>query len=169
MLTKKLRNPLPESHHISRELYMGHLDLNDKAFHEWAVKKLVEETRIEELEDFCTRYPPDELKHIFSVLDAKVIPLLHSEGIPITKPQCFKLFQIWFIRMTIATQNATPEDNTQQGNTTSFWVGHWLHTCPECLSRCSPCLPCSSRRAWSHRACGVSATQRRGRPQRLRA
>lgn len=103
-------------------MYMGHLDLNDKEFHNWAVKKLAEETRLEELEEFCTKYPPNELKHIFSVLDAKVIPILHSEGIPMTKAECFKLFRVWFVKLAIATQNATPRDNTRQGNTTKIVV-----------------------------------------------
>ena len=101
---------------------MGSLDLNDKEFHEWAVKKLAEDTRLEELEEFCTKYPPNELKHIFTVLDAKVIPILHSEGIPITQTECFKLFRAWFVRVAIATQNATPKDNTREGNTTNFFV-----------------------------------------------
>jgi hypothetical protein len=92
---------------------MAHFDLDDKAFYDWAVRKIAKDTKIEEMEEFCTKYPPNELSHIFSVLEQRVIPILHSEGIPITKEQCFKLFRGWFVRMAIATQESTPKDNTQ--------------------------------------------------------
>jgi hypothetical protein len=127
MLSKKRQNFYPQSRSpsIFGEVILGHLDMDDKQFHDWAVRKLAEDMKVEELEEFLTKCPSNELKHIFVVLNQKIIPALHLEGIPITKEECFKLFRLWFVRMTIATQNATPKDNTRQGNTTMILVASY--------------------------------------------
>ena len=77
---------------------MKHLDLDSKAFYDWAVKKLADETRLEELQDFAERFPSDELKHIYGALDAEVIPVLARTGIPITREELRVMFLAWFVR-----------------------------------------------------------------------
>ena len=98
---------------------MASIDLNDKEFHAWAVKKLAYEVRLEELESFCKKMPPEELKHLYKVIEERLIPILHSEGIPIQKEQAFRIFRIWFLETMnglspeVKRSLFSPEDETE--------------------------------------------------------
>jgi hypothetical protein len=90
-------------------------NLSEKEFYDWAVRKIAEDTRLEELEDFIEKFPSEELKHIYTVLDEHVMPALTANGVPISKEECHKLFRSWFVR----TNSQTPTREGQPFGTTT--------------------------------------------------
>ena len=99
---------------------MGHWDLPEKDFHDWAVKAVADIVMQEDKENFVDRFPPEELNHIYAILDEKVIPLLHAEGIPITKEEVFKMFRSWFIK------RASPREVKRSDEPRGDEIAPWL-------------------------------------------
>ena len=95
---------------------MSHWNLNDKDFHDWAVKEVAKLVMFEQLEDFCEKAPPEELKQINKVLENQIIPILWSEAIPISKVDLFAMFRSWFVRNLSTNQTATTKKNNHESN-----------------------------------------------------
>jgi hypothetical protein len=74
------------------------LNLDDEGFYQWAVKKIARDTLIEDRERFVDQFPPEELKHIYTVLDTTIIPALAKEGVPITREELRALLRTWFVK-----------------------------------------------------------------------
>jgi len=89
---------------------MNHWKLDDRQFHDWAVRKLADDIIREQLEIFCEKAPSEELKHLYKVLSENIIPILHSEGIPIKEDEVFKLFRSWFIDRLVASDDLKHEE-----------------------------------------------------------
>ena len=88
---------------------MNPWNLNDKEFHEWAVKRLADQAVLDQLEAFSEKAPPEELIKIYSVLDKRVIPILWANHIPIEKEEVFRMFRAWFVRRGSPTKCYQPD------------------------------------------------------------
>jgi hypothetical protein len=81
-----------------------HWNLDRNKFNDWAISKIMQIVVCENIEEFCEKSPPKELLHIYNVINNKIIPLLHSEGIPVTADECRKIFKQWFIEQRLPTK-----------------------------------------------------------------
>jgi len=77
---------------------MNPFDLSDKDAYDWAVKKVASDLLFEQKEEYARQFPSDELKHIYATLDEKIIIVLATNGIPITREELHKMFPSWFVK-----------------------------------------------------------------------
>src|SRR5438132_1411006 len=91
---------------------MTHWELDDHKFYQWAVRKIAEETRIEELEEFTEANPPEKLIRIYKVLDEQVMPVLTRNGIPISREEIHKMFRSWFVKRASPNVQRSDESPT---------------------------------------------------------
>jgi predicted DNA-binding transcriptional regulator YafY len=92
-----------------------HWNLDRNKFNNWAIDKITDIVISEQIEAFCEKSPPQELLHLYEVVDEKVIPLLQLEGIPITKLEIRKIFRQWFIEQRLPTKLKQPDKTTEDG------------------------------------------------------
>jgi len=88
-------------------------DKNDKGLYEWAVQRLAREELLAQKEEFAAKFPSDELKHIYAVLDEQVVPLLATNGIPMTREEAHDVFLSWFVKRespAVKCSQASPDN-----------------------------------------------------------
>ena len=90
-------------------------ELGEKELYEWVLAKIAKDELFEQKEQFAKEHPSQELAHIYKILDEKVIPMLHSEGIPITLEEAKESFANWYVKRlspeTKRTSDSPEDDN----------------------------------------------------------
>jgi hypothetical protein len=90
--------------------------LDEKSFDRWAVQKIASDILIEQKEEFAERFPPEELRQVYGVLDREVMHILAANGIPISREDLFKMFRSWFVRTASPKRNGFGNNPTTEQN-----------------------------------------------------
>ncbi len=83
-------------------------DGDDKEAYDWAVKAIAQELILQEKEDFARKFPSDELKQTYAVIDAEILPSLLAKGIPISMGELREMFLSWFVRRDLPPEKRDP-------------------------------------------------------------
>jgi peptide-methionine (R)-S-oxide reductase len=97
---------------------------DDKEVYDWAVKAIAQELILQDKENFAQRFPPDELKQTYAVIDSEILPILMVKGIPISREELREMFLSWFVRKDLPPERRdpfrTPRDAGQSGKTRGY-------------------------------------------------